>query len=86
MRRFVKVPISDVTTPDSNGTYELMKDRWWAVTEDDCILFYGSRGRSPQCNSNKAIVEHILSAENHPGVKAVFLTHVWLPHNCSDYI
>lgn len=82
---FTKVPIEELTeVPKKCGFYELTANRWWAVTADDCLLFY--RGASKQCNANKGIVERLLSSENHPAVKVVFLEAVWTRHDCYDYI
>jgi hypothetical protein len=81
---FTKTPIDQVTTMPGNREFiHVMRDRYWAVTEDNCILRY--KGHSYQCNGNKEIVERIIVADGHPGVKVVFLPLVFFPHNCSDY-
>lgn len=81
---FKKVPISEaIETPTKSGHYDLVTDSWWGVTEDDCILYY--RGYARQCNTNKSITDSIISGDDHPGVKSVFLEKVWEKHNCNDY-
>ena len=50
---YTKVPKSEVITP-KNG-YICMLNRYWYVTDDDCVLFYGD---SPQCNQDKRIMEY----------------------------
>jgi hypothetical protein len=81
---FTKIKIEGVCkTPTTSGPWELIADRFWAVTEDDSILLY--KGRSRQCNPNKEIVDKIISGAEHPGVKVVYLDRVWFKHNCSDY-
>jgi len=78
---FKKVPIIEaINIPTVCGDYTLVKDRWWCVTEDDCILYY--RDYSRQCNNDKTICGHIMESENHPGVKSVFLENVWEKHRC----
>jgi hypothetical protein len=52
---FTKVPVAKLTTP-RNGL-ECRVNYWWAVTDDDCVLYY--KGHSPQCNSDIRVVEHI---------------------------
>ena len=82
---FKKVPILEATSiPDKNGFYELYKNRYWEVTEDDCILFY--KGISPQCNSNKVIVEGLLKKNIFPNSRAELIENVWVSHDCQDYI
>ena len=76
--KFTKIPISQVTiVPDKSGNYTLIKNYWWAVTEDDCILIY--KKFSKQCNANEEVVKHIVACENYPKSKAVFLENVFLP-------
>lgn len=73
---FRKVPICEATRPPAeSGTFQVQVNKWWAVTEDDCVLMYCE---SRQCNSDRRVVEHIITHEGHPGVKAVLLPHVYL--------
>lgn len=59
--------------------------RWWAVTDDGCVLFFKSHG-SPQCNVDKRIVEHLLVRQDYPGDPTPqFVELAFLPHRCSDY-
>ncbi len=51
--KYTKVPKSELTTP-KNG-YVCMLNRYWYVTDDDCVLFYGE---SPQCNTDRRILEY----------------------------
>jgi hypothetical protein len=76
---WICVKIEDAVTPRDG--YVVIKDRWWSV-KDGCIRFY--RGYwSPQCNSNKAISEHI-GASWHDRVE--FIPLVYVPHDCNDYV
>ena len=57
---FKKVPLAEITSPEKSGPLWTYKDHWWAVTADGCVLIYTRRGaNSPQCNTNRAIVERI---------------------------
>jgi hypothetical protein len=80
--KWILVPVSDITTPQPGRI--VYGPRWWAVTDDDEVLFF-QRYTSPQCNADKAIVEHL--TKNYNGIKttARFLPLAYLPHRCSDY-
>jgi hypothetical protein len=81
---FKKVPISEaIKIPSVGGHYDLVKDMWWGVTDDECILYY--RGYSRQCNRNKSITESIINSDTHPATKVIFLESVWEKHDCKDY-
>ena len=72
---FKKVHLDIATkVPENGGVYNLIKNRWWAVTDDRCILYYKN---ARQCNINKIIVEHIIKMENHPAKTVEFLENVW---------
>lgn len=82
--KFIRFKIDDVTRlPNEDGFYQIMSSRYWAVTEQNEIL--QAKGASFQCNTNKALVERLISFENHPGVSIKFIERVYLPHDCSDY-
>jgi len=82
VREFTKIPIDEaIKIPDKCGLYELLTDRWWAVTEDNCLMFYG-KGRSPQCNSNRAIVDKWSRFEERPPTTPVFIKAVFVKHEC----
>ena len=72
---FKKVNLTVATkVPEKSGVYNLIKNRWWAITEDGCILYYEN---ARQCNVNKTIVEHIINLENHLGKTVELLENVW---------
>ena len=75
MSKHVKVPIKEVVDFEKiiEGDNYCYVDRWWHVTEDDCILFYN--GFSPQCNSHKSIIER----SPIKGARPVFLSRVVVP-------
>ena len=82
--KYLKVPLDDVQTP-KHGMIAI-KDHWWIV-EDDCVLgfkLYGLKSKdrpTPQCNTNKRIVEMALKSNLNQDV--VFLpVAYWWPHEC----
>jgi hypothetical protein len=80
--RFVRVPLSDITTPKSGRI--CMGERYWAITPENEALFFKLRPSStgsPQCNSNRSIVERLLPE----GCRVEFVPMAFLPHRCSDY-
>lgn len=82
---FKKIPIKYITELPLTAQFtELVRDCWWACTDDDCVLLY--KGRSRQCNSNKAIVEQIIKNENHPATKIVFIPIAFMYHDCNDFV
>jgi hypothetical protein len=86
--RWLKMPLGELTTPKPGRM--CMGPRWWAVVDDGgvgCVLFFqsGSRGRggqygSPQCNTDRAIVERL-----RPGCTPVFVEMAFVPHNQWEY-
>jgi hypothetical protein len=82
---FKKVPITKLTAiPENNGFYELRKNYYWVVTEDDCVLFY--KGSSPQCNSSKAVVDNWgIKRDVFKNSRTMLIENAWMPHDCSDY-
>jgi len=88
---YKKVPIEKATAiPDKGGFYQLYKNLYWQVTEDNCILFYlghDHKGYSPQCNASKATVEHFAKKEMYPWkTRAELIENVFIHHDCSDFI
>lgn len=75
---WIKMPVSDLTTPKTGRICK--GPSWWAITPDDCVLFFKSYG-SPQCNSVKEIVERI-----RPGIEVRHIQAAFIPHRCQDYV
>ena len=80
--RWIIVPVSDLQTPKPGRI--VYGPMWWAVTENDEVLFFDSYG-SPQCNHHKSTTERIAKGYGAPPTTAQFLDVAFLPHNCSDY-
>ena len=81
---FKKVPILKLTAvPEKNGFYELRKNFYWVVTEDDCVLFY--RGSAPQCNASKAVVDKWgINRNVFKNSRTELIENAWMPHDCCD--
>lgn len=80
------IPKADVTAvPERGGVFQIYRKYWWALTENDEVMFYTQFG-SPQCNSNKQITERLVAAKTHPSTHVEQLDTVFLPHDCRDYV
>lgn len=76
-RKFVKIPIDEVTkTPTVGGTYKLIVNNYWAVTDDNCVLVLNNI--SNQCNPNQKIVELVVSKEEYPANRVLFIPQAWI--------
>jgi hypothetical protein len=80
--RWILAPLTDITTPKSGRV--CYGQRWWAVTENNEVLFFKSYS-SPQCNTNRAIVERLANRLDAPQTTPKFVEMAFLPHNCGDY-
>lgn len=87
-----KVPVAQVTTP-KDGLHEILIDRWWPVTANDEVYFYGSDQHpfsSPQCNANKTLVERIagnsIMTEAGGYTEIRQLPVVYVPRSINEYI
>lgn len=81
--RWILVPVADLTTP--KGGRLCMANRWWAVTENDEVLFFDTYC-SPQCNPNRSIVERLGKGFDAPSTTPRFIELAYIPHRCSDYL
>lgn len=67
-----KMTLQDLTTPKPGRI--CMGPHWWAVTDDGCVLFYGN---SPQCNTDRRVVEHVRKDCTPKLIEMAFV-----PHRC----
>lgn len=74
---WIKMSIAELTTPQPGRICKA--PAYWAVTPDDCVLFYKSYN-SPQCNTDETIVRHI-----RPGLEVRHIPLAFVPHRCSDF-
>lgn len=80
--RWIFVPVSDLMTPKAGRL--CYGPRWWAVTENDEVLFFDSYG-SPQCNISESIVKGLGKGFDAPETTTKFIWMAFVPHRCSDY-
>lgn len=76
-------PIEEATTP-RDGT--VLTNRWWVVHPEHGLTFWKLSAkdtyRAPQCNSDRAISEHVCN-QIHPGHEVRFVEAVYLGHERS---
>ena len=81
-KQFIRVPFPEILSPFKLGPLNVYRDHWWAVDEDNCVLFFRYM-TSPQCNINKEIVKkHLASGLQ---VRAEFVPWAFVPFKHSDY-
>lgn len=84
---FNRVPVAELVSAQKRGPLMVYQDHWWAVDAQGNALFYtGGRKRhnSPQCNTNKLIVERIAASYPEP-TTAQLLPWAYLQFDISDY-
>lgn len=76
--RFEKFPVSEVTAiPETGGLYNLYKNYFWAVDENDNIFRF--RNLSFVCNQDERIVKMLLKEDN-PNLVVKKLENVWISY------
>ena len=80
-RLITYLPLLEAMTEPGEGFWEILTDRWWSFEEGKGLLFYR---KSPQCNRNKNIANKI-TVMCHPDARLLFVSRVYLKHDCSDY-
>lgn len=85
MEKFIEYPMSELMEiPKSGGIYELIKNHYWVVNDAGNVFFFGKSNQSPQCNTNKHMVERWLSKFENSS--ALFIENAWVKVNIQDYI
>ena len=82
--KFQRMPLADLTNPQKQGPLMVYHDHWWAVDDQDCVFFYTGKSYSPQCNTNRLLVERHLAMGL--ATHAVFVPWAWVQFNISDYV
>lgn len=78
---FSKVSIDDLTNPKGSGFHTILRNQYWSADKDGNVFFY--KKTSPQCNSNRLIVERF---KHHPDMtEIVFVPVAIYPININDY-
>jgi len=81
-RNWTRIAVSDLIAPKQSGMHMVYRDSWWAVDAENRVFFY--KRVSPQCNSNRAIVERLKTHPDMVGVVQIPLA-MW-PVSISDYV
>ena len=82
--KWIRMPLAEVVSAEKAGPLHVYKDRWWVVDTDRNVIFYKTT-HSPQCNSNKAIVERLMLREEYGPVEMVFVPWAYVRFNIGDY-
>ena len=75
---FKKIPIDKVSNaPNANGHFQHYYNFYWAVTKDNCILFYG---QAPICNQIRHVIHKYSFA-----IEIKQIEHVFVPIHINDW-
>lgn len=69
--KFTTMPIAELVCPTKDGYFFRMSDRYWVVTNNEEVLFYGntrSPYHAPQCNLNDAIASRFRTLPERQGI------------------
>lgn len=80
---WARVPLAELTNPRKCGPLMTYQDHWWAVDENNNVFFFRGKSYSPQCNTNRLIVERHLAQGL--ATRAEFVPWAWVQFNISDY-
>lgn len=82
--RWLRMPLAELTNPHKHGPLMTYQDHWWALDEQDNVLFFKTF-TSPQCNANRALIERICQGQDSGYVRAVLVPWGFVKFNISDY-
>ena len=81
-KNWTRVQIDQLTAPTKGGLHMVYRDAWWSIDAENRVFFY--KRTSPQCNSDRRIVERLL--KTHPDmVGIVQIPLAMWPVSISDY-
>ena len=83
--KFVKVPMSELTSVNGGGYYFIYHNMYWAITDDNELLFYRKKYVSPQCNSSKEIVERVLRRNIDCNIRVELIEYVFIPKDYCEF-
>lgn len=81
--KFKRMSLAELMNPQKRGPLMVYQDHWWAVDVDDNVFFYKGKSYSPQCNTNRLIVERHLAMGL--AKRAVFVPWAWVKFDMRDY-
>ena len=76
---YTRIKVEDIISPIGKDVVQVLEGRFWLVTPEGEVLLY--RGRSPQCNRDKHIVEKL--AQRHNGCEVKHLPVAFVPWDAS---
>ena len=82
LSKYQRVPIAEIMAPKPGRI--VYQESYWIVTPEREVLFFHKGHNSPQCNTNKEIVESWLP--RFPGCTMEYMPMFYLEHNCYDYV
>lgn len=84
MSEYFHIPLDELTKPKGGQCYVIV-DHWWTVDPDKGALIFKMNKRhegSPQCNSDKRIVDRMLESRGRDGYVAMQIPLAFMPHKC----
>ena len=83
--RWSRVPLEELENPRKRGPLMVYQDHWWALDDQDNVLFFKGKSYSPQCNVNRQLVERHAAASDYGFARAVLVPWAYVSFNISDY-
>jgi hypothetical protein len=80
-KNWTRIPVSELTDSTKGGLHMIYRNSWWAIDAENRVFFY--KITSPQCNSDKRIVERLKTHPDMVGIVQIPLA-MW-PVSISDY-
>lgn len=80
--KFTRMPVKELASAEKRGPLMVYQDHWWAVDDDLNAFFFKGKSYSPQCNSNRLIVERHLAQGL--ATRAIFLPWAYVQFDISD--
>lgn len=83
--QYLKVHVDTIQHPPDAGMLHHWRDRWWAVTEDSCVLMY--EGKWPICNTNPEVVDKLIkiNLEHCKVIGKILIKNAFWPLDLKDY-
>lgn len=83
LNNWTSMPIEQLKKPSKSGIYSVKVNEWWLVDKNGDIMLY--KGKTPQCNRDKRVVEAVYS--DHPNYGGVIQIDVAMfPVDIQDYV
>ena len=83
--RWLRMPLEDLENPRKQGPLMVYRDHWWALDENDNVLFFKGNSYSPQCNVNRLIVDRHGPGQDYGFARSVLVPWAYVKFNISDY-